>query len=972
MQLLLRFSTLVLTLLFTSIAYGQTIYVSPDGRADGPGSQSDPLSLQKGLDRLSFGATEVVMLDGVYNIGQQQVGIYDRSGTADNPLILRAQNRWGAKIVGDIQYQCVVIYNSQHVIVDGIEVYAANPSNPTYPNGTGISSQLSDYVTIRNCYVHDMALNGIAFNRGDYFTIEKNTLRDNSKISTLNGSGISIYQPRKLDDAPGAHGRIRRNVCYRNEINEPFVYDEIGIDIGQPTDGNGIILDDFNNTQGNNPNPPYDVLTIVENNLCFDNGGAGIKVFETVNAMIRHNTVYHNLQVLRNYPTAFAEIDVSYTSGTALTIANNIIVADNADNTLALNYQNNFNYNGQGYLQRYSNIVVGGVRMSGDDQWDAYGDNIQPVTNQGFVKLANPTTNVGTIRNPKDFDQFFRPNEDSPAIDFAYTGTNFLNTSCTNGSDIENTSRPLGNGKDIGCYEGSTGNTGGGSSFTDDVVSVSAPGSVNQGETVQVTVQYSASTTRDVAVRLEDTQNGYAQVANEGRQTVNAGTGTITFNLTVNNNAPVANDRFQFQTLVTEVGGWWNEKKDNFGIYGVDITSGGGSNVIGEVGSSSANDQWKTVNLNRSYSDPVVIMGALPMYGGQAATTRVRNVTSNSFQWRVDEWEYLDEGHATETVSYLVIESGRHTLNSGHTVVAGNTSVGTGYKVAFYSALSATPTVFTSVNTENEAQAVNVRVRNVTSSDFEMQLQEEENGGTQNGNRGHVNETVGYLVISQGSSNGSGTEKLEAFTTADNVTQANRTVSFAQSYGSDRQLFLHSQTRDGGDAGKMRFRHNDGYTGSQMKIFFQEEQSKDAELGHTSERAGYLIFDTKGDLTASSSSSREVANTRQTASVGESPVGQVDLEENTNKKTIQLSVFPNPNNGQFTISVTTPIKLDNAVAQLVDLTGRAIYNERLPLNAGNNRVRVEATKLSLPPGVYILRIIDSVTDVFTQHRVMIK
>ena len=489
---------------------------------------------------------------------------------------------------------------------------------------------------------------------------------------------------------------------------------------------------------------------------------------------------------------------------------------------------------------------------------------------------------------------------------------------------------------------------------------------MQQGQTYTVNVQYSASTTRDVAIRFEDTQTGFSQRANEGRVTVGAGTGTVSFNITINGNCPVANNRFQWQAIVTEVGGWWNERKgDNFGIYQVNCTAssgggGGNGNEIGEVGSSSANANWTTVNLDRTYSDPVVIMGGLGMYGGQAATTRVRNVTSTSFQWRVDEWEYLDEGHNPETVSYLVIESGRHTLPSGQTLVAGNWSVNSGWTTVFFDALSGPMTVFTSVNTENEAEAVNARIRNVTTSDFQVLLQEEEKGGN-GSDRNHVNETVGYLAIERGSGNGSGVDKLEVANTGNSVTQNNFTINFQQSYGGSRQFFLHGQTVDGGDAGKMRFRHNDNYTGDEVKVFFQEEQSKDNELSHTTEVAGYMIFDGTGFITSGNSSLEAPAVVE--AATGGAPVAPANLE---------MDVFPNPNNGTFTLRVQSVEGVENAVAEIIDPVGRSVHREVLPLARGENRVRVDTRALGLPAGVYTLRLVDAGTGLLGVQRVVIR
>ena len=938
-----------------------TWYASPNGGTNAAGTRADPLALQSAFNSMS-GGDEVVLLDGTY-FTDNEVGIYFRSGTAGQPTLIRAENRWGAKISTTAQYQAFTIQDSDYVTVDGIEVEITDPSTQSFTNTSGFSTFRSNHITIKNCYAHDFGCNGFSFQSGDYFTLENSVARDNAKQSQLNCSGISIYQPKQLDQNDGYHMIIRNNVSFENEVNIPFVNGDVSAD--QPTDGNGIILDDFNNTQNGSTNGKFTGASLIENNLCYNNGGAGIKVFETENVMVRNNTCWHNLTIMRFYDGRFGEIDVAFTVGADITVANNIAVAANTDNVWAMNYTPAINPS-NGYLQRYSNLFVGTVRMPGDNFWDAYGDDVQAGNQQGYPGFANPTVTLsGGFNSVRDFDQYFRLTAGSPAVNSAYTGQDWLGRNVFNDTDLEGDARPQGDARDKGCYEG-TGD-GGDPGFADDVVSVTAPSEFSPGQTFQVTVNYSASTTRDIAVRLEDPQNSYAQRANEGRQTVNAGTGTITFNLTAFDNVAIANNRYQIQTLVTETGGWWNERKDNFTTSNVSCVAGGnGNDVIGEVGSSSANANWTTVTLNNSYADPVVIIGALGMYGGQAATTRVRNVTSTSFQWRVDEWEYLDEGHNAETLSYMVVEAGRHTLANGAELVAGNLSVGTGYKTATYSALTATPTVFTSVNTENEAQAVNVRVRSVTSSDFQMQLQEEENGGTENGSRSHVEETVGWVVIGQGTSSGSGTDKFEAFTTANNVTQNNRTVNFEQSYGNDRQLFLHSQTRDGGDAGKMRFRHNDGYTGSQMKIFFQEEQSKDTELSHTTEAAGYLIFDTKGDIVGTEESAR-VAQAPQSERLDEDIIGP-----GTAEGTLTANLYPNPSQGQFTIALNLETTATQATLEVLDLTGRQVLQRSLALPNGLSQQMIDLTQANASRGVYLVRITDAQGAVLTAQRLLVQ
>ena len=77
---------------------------------------------------------------------------------------------------------------------------------------------------------------------------------------------------------------------------------------------------------------------------------------------------------------------------------------------------------------------------------------------------------------------------------------------------------------------------------------------------------------------------------------------------------------------------------------------------IGEVGYLSVNHTETTHSLERSYHEPVVVTGVLSLNGGAPAATRLTGVTDTSFTVYVDELDYDDGAHATETVPYLVLE----------------------------------------------------------------------------------------------------------------------------------------------------------------------------------------------------------------------------------------------------------------------------------------------------------------------------
>lgn len=96
----------------------------------------------------------------------------------------------------------------------------------------------------------------------------------------------------------------------------------------------------------------------------------------------------------------------------------------------------------------------------------------------------------------------------------------------------------------------------------------------------------------------------------------------------------------------------------------------------GETGVISTDENWKTVNLNNNYANPVVIAFSPTMNGGDPATVMLRNISGNSFETSVQEFEWDDRNHINEDIHYLVIEAGIYNID-GRTLIAGVESVTT-------------------------------------------------------------------------------------------------------------------------------------------------------------------------------------------------------------------------------------------------------------------------------------------------------
>ena len=169
-----------------------------------------------------------------------------------------------------------------------------------------------------------------------------------------------------------------------------------------------------------------------------------------------------------------------------------------------------------------------------------------------------------------------------------------------------------------------------------------------------------------------------------------------------------------------------------------------------EHGTASIDHRWQTISLVNTYEHPLVLAGPATYYGLDPGIVRVRNVTSNSFEIRFQEWNYLDDYHIQEGVHYLVVERGAWQIDAGTLLVAdsfgtSNTNISSPTVVPFPLDFTSAPVVVATQQTAKGGDAVTERISNVQKTRFSVALQEEEAGGA------HVGETVGYVAIGPGS-----------------------------------------------------------------------------------------------------------------------------------------------------------------------------------------------------------------------------
>ena len=221
-----------------------------------------------------------------------------------------------------------------------------------------------------------------------------------------------------------------------------------------------------------------------------------------------------------------------------------------------------------------------------------------------------------------------------------------------------------------------------------------------------------------------------------------------------------------------------------------------------ETGTVEVGSEWTTVNLTKSFSNPVVIVSPVAGSDVDPCAARVANVTGNSFDLRVQEWDYLDGVHDAEKISYIVVEAGIYSMPDGTTWQAGTyelSGIRAFSNVAFPATFNSVPVVFQTVQTENEADAVAVREQNITETGFSSALDEQEALRD-----GHAVETVGYLAVEK---NIDGTHVIDTASAT-------------------HEMFVPSGIED-------------------IYLKLEEEQSRDDETSHVTETVGYMQI---GDL----------------------------------------------------------------------------------------------------------------------------
>lgn len=438
----MKFIILCLIVLFSYNLSAKNYYVdAKKGNERNNGlSPSEAKSIIQDAANLTRPGDTVFVMNGIYKNSVMDGNVVDvpNSGNRKKYIVyinyknhqpIISFNGWGGfGIANGVSYVKIIgfqiVGNNRNVsLIEALNqpMSCKNPTgdyDPKY-NGNGItidgrSGKYPHHIVIAKNIVRDCGGGGIGAIQADYITIEDNLVYNNSWYNVFGDSGIAFYQFKNFNKAKGYHNVIRRNKCYNNKNLVPWAkYCRIA-------DGNGIIIDDFRNIQNGSKLGAYKGKTLIENNICWFNGGTGIHVFQSDEVDIINNTAFLNSQ---SKELNSGQIHASVSS--KVRIINNILVSDssklinsNFRNT-QITYLNNLHYN---------------VTTPG---------NMEAIINNSSCINGLSPLFIMPINDLKANFMLFNL---SPAIGGGRTGVN-------TGEDYNHRSRPTNKPSTIGAYE---------------------------------------------------------------------------------------------------------------------------------------------------------------------------------------------------------------------------------------------------------------------------------------------------------------------------------------------------------------------------------------------------------------------------------------------------------------------------------------------------------------------------------------
>ncbi len=278
--------------------------------------------------------------------------------------------------------------------ISGFDVSNPGVYTTLNPGGAGVDNTWngakSHHISVHDTFIHDCGGNGIGLAWGDWYWMYRNEVARCAATNPYQTSGITVaYQPQ---DNSGDHSPGWRIVAEGNWSHDNF---ETSVIPSNHTDGNGIILDDFRNSQSSgHQTVPYLFGALARWNLLTNNGGTGTHAYLSDNVTFLENTLSGNNRDPLNPAQQRAGL-MANTSNNARMIGN-ISIADSAVNS------GNFAI---GFYQ------ANGCMMDRNLDFDRAKPGVQSILNPSGVAISNEISGLDPKLGPD-----WMPMLGSPAI----------------------------------------------------------------------------------------------------------------------------------------------------------------------------------------------------------------------------------------------------------------------------------------------------------------------------------------------------------------------------------------------------------------------------------------------------------------------------------------------------------------------------------------------------------------------------
>lgn len=320
----------------TPAAGGRDIWVSVDGDDAGTGDSpaealADP---QEAVDRAGPG-DRVLLMSGTYTADRSTVLKVDHDGAAGrdivvtaapgaDPVIRTGRQNWNAVLVTGsfVEVSGLVLEGHKDLNDLASAVALADVDDPrTSGNGLAVgaapgSDRYPHDVLIRNNTVRDFPGGGIGAERTGSVTIECNRVSGNGTFSPFANSGISVGDNSSTDPG-GGEIVVRRNVVHDNTSLVPRRSSDADPSLRTLGGGNGISCDGNDDT--------WRGTLLVQNNVTYANGAAGINLDHCDRVTVDHNTSSAN-----GTRPGSTSGDIAVRNATDVELSSNLVVPSGA------------------------------------------------------------------------------------------------------------------------------------------------------------------------------------------------------------------------------------------------------------------------------------------------------------------------------------------------------------------------------------------------------------------------------------------------------------------------------------------------------------------------------------------------------------------------------------------------------------------------------------------------------------------